>query len=471
VKPMLKELGICEASDSTTADMVWTRPWEVIAAFFRQKMIHPGAVVNSVAGLPQQIGQKMSLARLHVACMERSGYDPLEVIAVNAHFCRFTQRAFALRRDAGKLQMPYKRFAQYNQQLDQTAPESHRIWILKPQGGFNQVGIHMYSLDRKESASADGTLAWLSQRVPDGTWVLQEYIMNPMTYQGHKFDLRIWAVVTSMDPLRIHLLGTGIPKVSQWRFSKAKEDVKEQCIHVLLPGTTECFMDRRAQVLRPYPTRTNNKQWYDAMDPRGEKFWTTVAWPSIEWIIVELLLLARDSVLHIDHQIKRKGLQYKRIFFLSPDVVLDRSGQASMVEVNTNGYLIGNLHKDFFPLFEEQRAVMRVIGANGFPQAHKYNVAMKKQVASFCKKAECTTAATHELHELVHEDMHATQSWYRIFPTRESHEYTLKLKMAPQYARSFTLLDHINFAWLERKWTPKHTHDENGTVIVLDQGA
>eukprot|EP00965_Chrysotila_dentata_P218717 6190733-Pleurochrysis_carterae.AAC.2 len=53
----------------------------------------------------------------------------------------------------------------------------------------------------------------MTQRVPEGTWVLQEYIMNPMTYKGHKFDLRIWAVVTSLDPLRMHLLKTGIPKV------------------------------------------------------------------------------------------------------------------------------------------------------------------------------------------------------------------------------------------------------------------
>ena len=46
-----------------------------------------------------------------------------------------------------------------------------------------------------------------------GTFVLQEYVMNPMTYQGNKFDLRVWAMVTSLDPLRIYLLGTGIPKV------------------------------------------------------------------------------------------------------------------------------------------------------------------------------------------------------------------------------------------------------------------
>ena len=47
--------------------------------------------------------------------------------------------------------------------------------------------------------------------MPDGTWVLQEYVMNPMTYQGNKFDLRVWTMVTSLDPLRLYLLGTGIP--------------------------------------------------------------------------------------------------------------------------------------------------------------------------------------------------------------------------------------------------------------------
>merc|ERR1712087_277325 len=109
VRPMLKELGVCEAANkSLTVDVMWTRPWEVIAAFFRSKIFHPGVIVNSLAGLPQQIGQKMSLARLHVGCMTKSGYDPLDVIPRSAHFCRFTQRAFAVRRSTDKVQMAYK---------------------------------------------------------------------------------------------------------------------------------------------------------------------------------------------------------------------------------------------------------------------------------------------------------------------------------------------------------------------------
>ena len=49
------------------------------------------------------------------------------------------------------------------------------------------------------------------------------------------------------------------------------------------------------------------------MSPSGRDFWVKKAWRSLEWQLTELLLLARDSILHIDHQLKRKGVSYKRV--------------------------------------------------------------------------------------------------------------------------------------------------------------
>ena len=40
--------------------------------------------------------------------------------------------------------------------------------------------------------------------------------MNPLTFRGHKFDVRLWAAVTSLDPLRVYVLRAGVPKISQW---------------------------------------------------------------------------------------------------------------------------------------------------------------------------------------------------------------------------------------------------------------
>lgn len=93
-------------------------------------------------------------------------------------WCRFTKRAFAVRHDTdGALQLtgygadaargaahgtqPHRTFREYNLHLDRDQPEAHRIWILKPLGGFNQIGIHMYSLGKSDVASDEATAAWL----------------------------------------------------------------------------------------------------------------------------------------------------------------------------------------------------------------------------------------------------------------------------------------------------------------------
>ena len=145
-------------------------------------------------------------------------------------------------------------------------------------------------------ATEEATSDWLLKHVPDGTWVLQEYVMNPMTYQGNKFDLRVWAMVTSLDPLRMYLLGMGIPKVSQWRYSKAPEHVKQQCIHVLLPGTSECYVSASplVNVLNPYPRSTSDAAWPTHTKPGGRRQWQR-AWESIEAQLVELMLLTREA--------------------------------------------------------------------------------------------------------------------------------------------------------------------------------
>ena len=72
-----------------------------------------------------------------------------------------------------------------------------------------------------------------------------------------------------------------------------------------------------------------------------------------------------------------------------------------------------------------------------------------------------------EIQEMVHEDMHAAMGWYRIFPTGDDSPHTRAFKAEPQYAKSFTPLDRLMFKWLELKWAPKHTHDRNGSVVLV----
>ena len=51
----------------------------------------------------------------------------------------------------------------------------------------------------------------------DGGITISEYIDNPLLVDGHKFDMRIYVGVTSMNPLRVYVHEVSKPKIKMPR--------------------------------------------------------------------------------------------------------------------------------------------------------------------------------------------------------------------------------------------------------------
>lgn len=62
--------------------------------------------------------------------------------------------------------------------------------------------------------------------------VIQKYLANPLLLEGHKFDLRIYVLVTSINPLEAYVYKEGFARISTQKYSLDSEDIGNKFIHL-----------------------------------------------------------------------------------------------------------------------------------------------------------------------------------------------------------------------------------------------
>ena len=73
-------------------------------------------------------------------------------------------------------------------------------WILKPVGMSRGRGIEL--INRIEDIVFSEPI------------VLQKYLLNPLLLNGYKFDMRIYVLVTSINPLEAYVYKEGFARIS-----------------------------------------------------------------------------------------------------------------------------------------------------------------------------------------------------------------------------------------------------------------
>ena len=98
--------------------------------------------------------------------------------------------------------------------------KSKCTFIVKPDGGCQGRGIFLTkSLDAIEDLKS--------------THVAQNYVPNPLLIDGKKFDLRIYVLITSCQPLRIYLFRDGLVRLCTQDFVKPNpSNIDDKCMHL-----------------------------------------------------------------------------------------------------------------------------------------------------------------------------------------------------------------------------------------------
>lgn len=89
---------------------------------------------------------------------------------------------------------------------------------MKPSNAACGRGIKMVTKDTKIKSKKD--------------YLVSEYIRNPHLINGLKYDLRIYVLVSSYDPLRVYMFEEGLTRFATHKYSTKLKEVKKRFIHL-----------------------------------------------------------------------------------------------------------------------------------------------------------------------------------------------------------------------------------------------
>ncbi|XP_068095246.1 tubulin polyglutamylase TTLL7 isoform X1 [Hyperolius riggenbachi] len=214
----------------------------------------------------------------------------------------------------------YTQYQNYVKELKKK--KKQKTFIIKPANGAMGHGISL--IRNGEKLQAQDHL------------IVQEYLDKPFLLEGYKFDLRIYILVTSCDPLRIFLYNDGLVRMGTEKYHPPSES-----------NLSQLFMH-----LTNYSVNKHNENFErDETEDRGSKRsirWFTeflrandhdVAkfWNDISELVVKTLIVAEPHVLHA-YRMCRPGQQpgSNSVCFevLGFDIILDRKLKPWLLEIN-----------------------------------------------------------------------------------------------------------------------------------------
>mmetsp|Transcript_36756 Transcript_36756/g.58921 ORF Transcript_36756/g.58921 Transcript_36756/m.58921 type:complete len:435 (-) Transcript_36756:68-1372(-) len=204
------------------------------------------------------------------------------------------------------------------------------VWIMKPVGKSQGKGIFL--VDKLSQ-----TAQWKHDNRfnPDGpqaeTYVAQQYIHNPLLIGGRKFDIRLYVLVTSFNPLKVHMYRDGFARFSVARYDT--KNINNTFVHVTNVAIQKTAADYDADTggkmfLRPLKLYLISKFGAERVN---ELFC------EIQLTIIRSLQAVQKTIINDKHCFELYGY----------DVMIDDNLKVWLIEVNAFPSLTANTKDDY----------------------------------------------------------------------------------------------------------------------------
>ncbi|XP_033022786.1 tubulin polyglutamylase TTLL13-like isoform X1 [Lacerta agilis] len=194
----------------------------------------------------------------------------------------------------------------------------NRTYICKPDSGCQGRGIFI-TRNPKEIKHGEHMIC-------------QQYIAKPFLIDGFKFDMRIYVLVTSCDPLKIFVYEEGLARFATMRYIEpSSSNLEDICMHL----TNYAINKHNENFVRDDNTGSKRKLSTLNSWMREHSYDTVELWRDIEDIIIKTLIAAHPVLKHNYRTCFPNHISGCACFeILGFDILLDRKLKPWLLEVN-----------------------------------------------------------------------------------------------------------------------------------------
>ncbi|XP_061594375.1 tubulin polyglutamylase TTLL7 [Cololabis saira] len=214
----------------------------------------------------------------------------------------------------------YTQFQNYVKELRRKRKQ--KTFIVKPANGAMGHGISLIRNCEKLPAQEH--------------FIVQEYLDKPFLMEGYKFDLRIYILVTSCDPLRIFLYNDGLVRMGTEKYHAPSEaNLSQLYMHL----TNYSVNKHNENFERDETVDKGSKRSISWLTEflRSNDYDVTKLWGDISELVVKTLIVAEPHVLHAYRMCRPgqpPGSDSVCFEVLGFDIILDRKLKPWLLEIN-----------------------------------------------------------------------------------------------------------------------------------------
>jgi len=212
----------------------------------------------------------------------------------------------------------------------------NKLFIIKPPASARGNGIKVINdISQIPKSALQSSNDSGSNGNKKSSMIVQQYISNPCLLEnGYKFDLRVYVLLASVDPLRVYVYEEGLVRFASSKYTSQEDGIIDQYMHL-----TNYFVNKTNHKYKInndseslHGCKWSLKRFWRYLNENHSHVDTKKLWDEIIDIIIKTIISCEGPMNRLSNQFCKNDYTSYELFGF--DIILDESFKPWILEVN-----------------------------------------------------------------------------------------------------------------------------------------